>query len=67
MKSMKALAFLDTAAIIKNLDLVITCDTSIAHLSGALGCLTYIMLGEKHDWRWFLNNNDSIGILSKII
>ena len=53
-------AFLDTAAIIKNLDLVITCDTSIAHLSGALGCPTWIMLGKQHDWRWFLNNDHSI-------
>tara|TARA_E500000178_G_scaffold356659_1_gene436754 strand:- start:12375 stop:14600 length:2226 start_codon:yes stop_codon:yes gene_type:complete len=53
-------AFLDTAAIIENLDLVITCDTSIAHLSGALNCPTWIMLGEKHDWRWFLNNDKSI-------
>ena len=53
-------AFLDTAAIIENLDLVITCDTSIAHLSGALNCPTWIMLGAKHDWRWFLNNDNSV-------
>lgn len=53
-------AFLDTAAIIENLDLVITCDTSIAHLSGALNCPTWIMLGAQHDWRWFINNDRSV-------
>ena len=52
-------AFLDTAAIIENLDLVITCDTSIGHLSGALNCPTWIVLASSHDWRWFLNNENS--------
>ena len=52
-------AFLDTAAIIENLDLVITCDTSIAHLSGALNCPTWIMLAATHDWRWFFDNQKS--------
>ena len=52
-------AFLDTAAIIENLDLVITCDTSIAHLSGALNCPTWIMLAATHDWRWFFDNKNS--------
>ena len=52
-------AFLDTAAIIENLDLVITCDTSIGHLSGALNCPTWIMLGKHHDWRWFFDNEKS--------
>jgi Tetratricopeptide repeat len=46
-------AFLDTAAIMMNLDLVVTVDTAIAHLAGALGCRTAILL-PRHvaDWRW---------------
>ena len=47
--------FLDTAAIIKNLDLVISIDTSIAHLSGALGCKTFLILSNKPHWTWLLN------------
>jgi len=52
--------FINVAAIIKNLDLVITCDTSIAHLSGALNCPTWLILGYNHDWRWMINNEKSI-------
>lgn len=52
-------AFSDTAAIIENLDLVITCDTSIGHLAGSLNCPTWIVLASSHDWRWFLNNENS--------
>ena len=52
--------FINVAAIIKNLDLVITCDTSIAHLSGALNCPTWLILGYNHDWRWMVNNEKSI-------
>ena len=44
--------FVDTAAIIENLDLVITCDTSIAHLSGAIGKKTYLLLQKNSEWRW---------------
>ena len=50
-------AFLDTAAIIKNLDLVITSDTSIAHLAGALGVETWLALAHVPDWRWGLNGD----------
>ncbi len=52
-------AFMDTAAIMKSLDLVITSDTSIAHLAGALGVPTYIALGFTPDWRWLLERSDS--------
>jgi len=45
-------AFLDTAAIIRNLDLVITIDTSTAHLAGALGVPVWVLLGRVPDWRW---------------
>lgn len=49
--------FEDTAAIINNLDLVITIDTSIAHLSGAMGKKVYTMLPFIADWRWGLNSS----------
>lgn len=52
--------FADTAALIMNLDVVISVDTAIAHLSGALGRPTWIMLAQYMvDWRWLLNRDDS--------
>lgn len=51
--------FMDTAALIKNLDLVITVDTSIAHLAAGLGIPTWILLPEPPDWRWMLHRGDS--------
>lgn len=47
--------FLTTAAIIANCDLVITSDTSIAHLSGGLGVQTWLLLHKTPDWRWGLS------------
>lgn len=52
-------AFMDTAAIMSQLDLIITTDTSIAHLAGALGCSTWVMLNLMPDWRWLLHRSDS--------
>ncbi len=49
----------DTAAVIQALDLVITVDTSIAHLAGALGKNTWTMLWSVPDWRWLLGRDDS--------
>jgi tetratricopeptide (TPR) repeat protein len=51
--------FGDTAAAIKRLDLVITVDTSIAHLAGALGKPVWILLAHTPDWRWLLERTDS--------
>jgi Flp pilus assembly protein TadD len=51
--------FADTAAIINNLDLVITIDTAIAHLAGALNKPVWLLLPFSPDWRWFLNRDDS--------
>jgi len=51
--------FMDTAAVMKHLDLVLTVDTSIAHLAGALGVPVWIMLPYTADWRWMQNRNDS--------
>ena len=52
--------FLDSAAIIKYLDLVITTDTSIAHLAGTLGTQTWLLLPKVSDWRWLNSKEDTI-------
>ena len=51
--------FVATAALISCLDLVITVDTSVAHLVGASGCPTWIMLPFTPDYRWLLDRDDS--------
>ena len=51
--------FADTAAIVANLDLVISVDSSVAHLAGAMGKAVWIMLNRGCDWRWFLEREDS--------
>lgn len=50
--------FMDTAALMMNLDLVITVDTAVAHLAGALGVRTWLLLPATADWRWQLNRSD---------
>jgi tetratricopeptide (TPR) repeat protein len=51
--------FSDTAALILQLDLVISVDTSVAHLAGALGKPVWILLPHNPDWRWLLDRHDS--------
>ena len=51
--------FTDTAAVVDNLDLVVSIDTSVAHLAGAMGKPVWLMLPYSADWRWFLNRDDS--------
>ena len=51
--------FVETAALVSGLDLVITVDTSVAHLAGALGCPTWILLPYTPDYRWLLDRDDS--------
>jgi hypothetical protein len=52
-------AFLDSAAVMMALDLIITPDTSLAHLAGALGRPAWVALKQIPDWRWFLTREDS--------
>jgi hypothetical protein len=51
--------FSDTAALIENLDLVISVDTSVAHLAGAMGKPVWTLLPFSPDWRWMLKREDS--------
>jgi tetratricopeptide (TPR) repeat protein len=51
--------FSDTASLIENLDLVISIDSAVAHLAGALGKLTWTLLPFSPEWRWLLNREDS--------
>lgn len=51
--------FMDSAAIMMNVDLVVTCCTSIAHLAGALGVPTWVGLSYAAEWRWLRDRTDS--------
>ena len=51
--------FADTAAVISMLDLVVTVDTAVAHLAGALGKPAWVLLASRPDWRWLLERSDS--------
>ena len=55
----KEAAFVDTAALMQSLDLVITSDTAIAHLAGALGAPAWVALKQVPDWRWMMDRADS--------
>lgn len=51
--------FTDTAAVIEQLDLVVTVDTSVAHVAGALGKAVWVLVPAVADWRWLLRRADS--------
>ena len=51
--------FADTAALMWCMDLVVTCDTSVAHAAGAMGVKTHVLLPHNPDWRWHLDRTDS--------
>ena len=51
--------FSDMAALVAVVDLVVTVDTSVAHLAGALGAQTWVLLARAPDWRWLLEREDS--------
>jgi hypothetical protein len=52
-------SFMDTAAIMKNVDLMISSDTAVPHLAGALGIPVWVALPFVPDWRWLLDRSDS--------
>lgn len=52
-------AFVDTAAVMMNLDLIVSCDTAVAHLAGALGRPVWVLLRKAPDWRWMLDREDT--------
>ncbi len=51
--------FADTAALVEAVDLVITVDTSVAHLAGALAKPVWLLLPHVPDWRWLMEREDS--------
>jgi ADP-heptose:LPS heptosyltransferase len=51
--------FAETAAAVSRLDLVMSVDTSVAHLAGALGRPIWLLLPHLSEWRWLLERNDS--------
>ena len=51
--------FASTATLMEQLDLIITIDTAVAHLAGALGKPTWLLLSATPDWRWMLEQSDS--------
>jgi ADP-heptose:LPS heptosyltransferase len=51
--------FADTAEIVESFDLVISIDTSVAHLAGAMGKPVWVLLSKSSDWRWFVDREDS--------
>jgi len=51
--------FMDTAAIMKHMDLIITVDTSLAHLAGALGVPVWVLIPFAPDWRWMIGKGDT--------
>ena len=51
--------FAETAALLSQMDLVISADTAVAHLAGALALPTWLLLPFSHDWRWLVGREDS--------
>jgi len=51
--------FVDTAAVMAGMDLVVGCDSAVNHLAGALGCRAWLILKWFGDWRWMVGREDS--------
>ena len=51
--------FIDKAAVMMNLDLIVTSDTAVAHLAGALGRPVWVVLKTSAEWRWGLDRDES--------
>jgi ADP-heptose:LPS heptosyltransferase len=60
-------AFMDTISILRNIDVLVTIDTSIAHLAGVMGVKTLLLIGYTSEWRWFDTDDkvwyDSVNII----
>lgn len=52
--------FTDTAALLKNVDVIVTIDSSVAHVAGALGIKTFLLLPHTAEWRWFFDEEKTI-------
>jgi ADP-heptose:LPS heptosyltransferase len=59
--------FHDTISLLRNIDVLVTIDTSIAHMAGVMGIKTLLLIGYTSEWRWFDNNDkvwyDSVEII----
>src|SRR5208282_4708903 len=55
----RLVSFMDAAACLESLDLVITVDTALAHCAGALGVPTWVLLPFVPDWRWLLDSEEN--------
>ena len=55
----KIVNFSDTAAIVENMDLIISIDTSLIHLAGAIGKKSFLLLPWVSEWRWLIDRDDS--------
>jgi hypothetical protein len=53
-------AFIDSAAVMMSLDLIVSVDTAIVHLAGALGRPVHVLLQKNPDWRWLARESDSV-------
>ncbi len=51
-------AYKDSISVLKNLDLLITCDSSLVHLAGTMNVNTWVVLCYNHDWRWYIEKNN---------
>jgi ADP-heptose:LPS heptosyltransferase len=51
--------FMDTAAVLKQVDLLISCDSAVAHLAGAMGVRVWLALPYSAEWRWLREREDS--------
>jgi len=51
--------FVDTVSLLRNIDVLVTIDTSIAHMAGVMGVKTLLLIGYTSEWRWF-NDNDKV-------
>ena len=60
-------SFMDTISILRNIDVLVTIDTSIAHLAGVMGVKTLLLIGYTSEWRWFDTDDkiwyDSVNII----